>query len=161
MSAVVFIPLTQGKVATIDFEDFDKVRPYRWNAFRGRKTWYARRSVGTDSQKIYLHRQLLAASSWEQVDHRDGNGLNNRRDNLRLCSNAQNHQARQSKHLLATSNYRGVCWDFARGLWFAQIKHKGKHYNLGRFVNAEDAARAYDKKARELFGEFASPNFPV
>lgn len=160
MSAIVFIPLTQGKVAVIDFADFEKVRKYKWVAFKGRKTWYARCSIGPINYKLYLHRLILNARAGVQVDHRDGDGLNNTQHNLRSCSNSQNHQALQIKHVHATSRFRGVCWDKKRLLWFAQTKHEGRHFNIGRFASEEEAARAYDAKAKELFGEFASPNFP-
>lgn len=151
----VFIPLTKGKVAVIDFEDFDKVRGFKWNAVQKRRCWYAR---GPDSK--YLHRILMGVTSKKiQVDHIDGDGLNNTRKNLRICNNQQNNCAKKRIKLNATSGFRGVSWDKQTGLWRAKIMHNRKTISLGRFLTEIDAAGAYDKKAKELFGEFASPNF--
>lgn len=158
VTAVVFIPLTRGKVAVIDFDDFEKVRPFSWQAAKNGHRWYARAARG--GKTIYMHRHLLGLSGKTRPDHKDGNGLNNRRRNLRVCSPAQNAQAFQKKRSGTTSQYRGVFWDRHNAHWGARIEKNYKKYFLGCFSKEMDAARAYDAKARELFGEFASPNFP-
>lgn len=155
--AIVFIPLTRGKVAVIDFDDFEKVRPYKWFATKSRHNWYATR---TDGSHIRLHRFLLDAPPEKQVDHENGDGLINQRYNLRLCTNAQNNQARKRKRAGAWSKFRGVTWDKRDTIWMARIGAAEKAIHLGSFKNEEDAARAYDKKAKELYGEFAQLNFP-
>lgn len=157
MSDVISIPLSQGKLAVIDAEDFEKVRDFKWFAHRRRSLWYARRQ--SKGQTIHMHRVILSASSGVQVDHIDGNGLNNRRNNLRLCSRAENLRAFQHKRRNTTSKFRGVTFCKRDSVWEAGIERQGKKLYLGRFRIEEDAAHAYDKKARELFGEFASPNF--
>lgn len=159
MSAIVFIPLTQGKVAVVDFEDFEKVRPYKWHVNETLNIWYACCRIAR--RRVYLHRLITNASCGQSVDHRDGNGLNNVRTNLRICSHAQNLRAHQHKPEDATSQFRGVDWDNRRKLWRARIRQHGKEFWLGRFSSQRAAAQAYDKKARELFGEFADPNFPL
>lgn len=92
------------------------------------------------------------------VDHRDHNGLNNTRDNLRVATRSQNHRNRQKLPGNATSDYKGVSWDKARGRWTAHIKIGGKAKNLGRFEEELTAARVYDAAALRLFGSFALLN---
>lgn len=137
VKAVVFIPLTQGKVAVIDFEDWEKIRPFNWQAAKNGHRWYARTSRG--GKTIYMHRHLLGLSGKTRPDHEDGNGL---------------------KRFGTTSRYRGVFWDSHNAFWGARIEKSGKKFFLGCFSDEKEAALVYDKKARELFGEFASPNFP-
>lgn len=163
-NAVVFIPLTQGKVALVDDVDYAHLIAFNWYAKKDRANNYAayvhRPGSGIRGRKLLMHRLVMGAKPGEQVDHKNGNTLDNRRGNLRLCSNAENQRAFKRKRLTVTSKFRGVCWCEGRQKWIAQIKLNGKHFNLGRFSSEEDAARAYDAKARELFGEYASPNFP-
>lgn len=145
-------------IALIDIGDLDKVidgkgRWYAWQA-NPLHTLYARRHVG--GRKIYLHRILCPDS--HLVDHRDRDGLNNRRSNLRPASDEEN--ARNSRgQLTATSRYKGV-FRAPSGKWMAQIKYKRRSRYLGTFDIEEAAARAYDREARAIFGEFALTNFP-
>jgi len=92
------------------------------------------------------------------VDHIDRNGLNNKRSNLRICTPRQNSYNRIGKE--TPSKYKGVRWKKSRNRWVAQIKHYNKAMQVGSFDNQIDAAKAYDKKAKELFKEFAYLNFP-
>lgn len=94
------------------------------------------------------------------LDHIDGSPLNNRIENLRPATNQQNQRNMRS-HKNSTSKYLGVCWDKSRNKWKASIRVNGKSKNIGRFTDEIEAAKAYDKEAREHFGEFANPNFPV
>lgn len=160
VTAVVFIPLTRGKVATIDFEDFEKVRPYKWHAVKMQARWYAMHRFGKHGHCMPMHRFILDAPEGCQVDHEDGDGLMNRRYNIRLCSRSQNQQAKQRKRAGSTSQFRGVSWYSRDSVWVAQICKNGTWFYLGRYRDEEDAARAYDAAARKYFGEFASPNFP-
>ena len=160
MSAIVFIPLTQHKVAVIDFDDFEKVRPYKWYAQLIHKQWYATRLfyLGGKRKTGYLH-ILLCPGGGKEVHHIDGDGLNNRRLNLQRRTHAQNLQGFQRKKTGASSRFRGVCWFKRDSVWVSYLKKNGRLHHLGRFENEEDAARAYDAAARKYFGEFASPNF--
>lgn len=105
-----------------------------------------------------MHRVITKAPKRMVVDHIDRNPLNNRRSNLRLCRISQNILNRRGK--MGTSKYKGVWWDSHHKKWLAIISLKGKHIYLGFFDNQIDAAKAYDKKAAELFGDFAYLNFP-
>lgn len=153
-----FIPLTQGKFAVVDAEDYDWLAKYKWFVSQSGNSFYAMRSRrGT---KVLMHRQIMNASNGLLVDHIDGNGLNNRRCNLRLCTRYQNScNSRPYKNNLY-SKYKGVNWDKRYNRWYARIHKLGKRFFLGSFDNEIDAAKAYDKKAKELFGEFAYLNLP-
>lgn len=156
------ITLTKGKITLIDDEDFEKISKYSWRALKTKNNWYAvawEKNNRSHRKLLLLHRVITSAPAALEADHRDGNGLNNRRYNLRLCSHSQNHQAFQTKSKKASSKFRGV--RFKNRSWDAQIKVSGKSVHLGRHPTEEDAARAYDKKAREVFGEFAHPNFSL
>lgn len=150
------IPLTQDKCAIIDAVDGEIVVPYRWHAFRVHRTWYAATSV--NGRHLYMHRLILGNPS-ERVDHRDGDGLNNRRANLRTCSHAQN-MANARLPERNQSGFRGVNWFPRDGVWVARIKFERRNRYLGRFDDPIEAALVYDDAARRLFGEFARLNFP-
>lgn len=94
------------------------------------------------------------------VDHKDRNPLNNRRENIRLATRWQNHGNKTKPRGKHTSKYKGVSFDKSTGKWYTLVCCQSKQYNLGRYDDERDAARAYDAKARELFGEFALTNFP-
>lgn len=164
------IPLTQGKFAIVDDEDFAALAAFRWYARRQRRgageCWYAVRSVNLPSgpdgsrgqQKVGMHRQVLGAPRGLEVDHVNGDGLDNRRANLRIADGSQN-QANRVRGRAHSSGFRGVTWHKQAGRWQAAIKVRGKNYHLGLYDTQEEAARAYDAAAVEHFGEFARPNF--
>jgi hypothetical protein len=104
-----------------------------------------------------MHRLILAAAAGQWVDHIDGDGLNNRRANLRICDPNQN--AANSRRVPNTIGYRGV-WRTIYGRYYASITSKGRAVRLGSFSTAIEAAVAYDEAAKELHGEFATLNFP-
>ncbi|MBA7691068.1 hypothetical protein ES703_99606 [subsurface metagenome] len=151
------IPLTQGKFAIVDAEDYDRLNQYKWYASKCKNTFYACRVEGGTT--IRMHREIMRAPKGLICDHIDHNGLHNRKGNLRLCTNAQNSYNQQAC-ATGTSKYKGVCWHKCRSKWSARIRCDGKFYNLGDFDNEMEAAMAYDNKAAELFGEFAWLNFP-
>jgi len=106
-----------------------------------------------EPRMLLLHRIILNAPKDMQVDHINGNRLDNRRENLRLCTHQQNCMNRKP----VTPGYKGVSW--AKGKWRAQIRYQGYTHYLGNNFDApEEAAQAYDEKAKELFGEFARLN---
>lgn len=155
------VRLTQGQVALVDDADYERVIALRWYAHRshGRGTWYAVRWEGQPKRvHVGMHRFILGVTNEKQVDHRDGNGLNNQRYNLRIATKAQNRYNRGPQRD-NTSGYKGVTRN-SSGRWVAQIKKHRRLYRGGTFDDPADAARAYDRLARELHGEFAWPNFP-
>lgn len=158
-----FIPLTQGKVALVDDEDFELVSKFNWSATKARKTWYAKRYVNRDGLEttISLHVMLLPPKEGFITDHKNGNGLDCQKHNLRYATWQQNNRNRSSLTRTKTSQFRGVCWHIRQKVWLAGIRISGKQLHLGRFQIEEDAARAYDSAARLYFGEFCRPNFPV
>ena len=107
-----------------------------------------------------MHRDILGLEPGDkrQGDHRNHNGLDNRRDNLRICTHAQN-QHNQNPQLNCSSMYKGVYWNKHNFRWQAQIKVNGQNKHLGVFISEIDAARAYDKAAREYFREYARTNY--
>ena len=128
----------------------------------GRGHWYAAESHGNiyvrrnrPGSTESLHRLLLRA---QLVDHRNGNGLDNRRENLRAATPGQNSRNRVS-HRGSSSRYRGVSFDASRKKWLAQIWHEGQNHRLGAFVDERAAALAYDTAALQFHGQFARPNF--
>ena len=153
------IPLTQGKFAIVDAEDYPRLARYNWHCHRSRNICYAFRREGGTGRSVGMHRQILEAPKGVWVDHIDGNGLNNRKSNLRLCSateNACNRRPVPNRH----SRYKGVSWHKRQKKWAVRIAKRGKGIHLGSFDDEMEAAVAYDRKAEVLFGEFAYLNFP-
>ena len=160
-NTVVYISLTQGKTTVIDLEDFEKVRKYKWTTFQYRHSAYAGRSTPKIKGKkdtMFMHRLILDAHKGREVDHINGDGLDNRRCNIRLCSKSQN-QANRKKQLGLSSQYKGVSWHKKDRKWMSSIKLNGKSIYLGEFNREIDAAYIYDDAARKYFGEFANTNF--
>lgn len=158
-TAYVEIPLTQGKVAVVDIDDAPVVAKYKWCASRHGGTVHAVRSARTvDGRKTTksMH-QLL--TGFALTDHANGDGLDNRRFNLRPARVAQNI-ANQQKRAGGTSAYKGVSWQRQKRAWRAQITSRGKRIHIGLFASEVDAAHAYDDAARALHREFATVNFP-
>lgn len=147
--AVALIKLTQGKFAVVDAADAHLVEDWNWHAVKSGRTWYAWRGDGSHFREK-LHNAIAGPGL---MDHRDGDGLNNRRSNLRPATLKQNAMNRRcfNKHGL-----KGVC--LTKSGWRASIWCK-KQTHLGFYQTKEMAALAYDAKARELFGEFANLNF--
>lgn len=156
----VRIPLLRGGCAIIDAADISIVEKFNWHAHSEKcGLTYARASILGTGRKIKMHRLLLDAPNGVLVDHRDGDGLNNRRENIRLATSLEN-QRNQRLRSDSTSGLKGVTWHKARNKWYSQIRLRGKHIHLGVFDDKQLAALAYDNAARELFGEFARLNFP-
>lgn len=155
------IPLTKGHFAIVDDEDFERLKAFRWHAKVCNGTCYAIRSerVGGRMKTVPMHREIFGAEGM-RVDHRNRNGLDNRRENLRHANASQNgiNRGPQKNN---TSGFKGVCFDKSVGKWLSKIKKNGRAINLGRFDNPKLAAAAYDKKAIELHGEFAVTNLQL
>lgn len=150
------ILLTGGLVALVDDEDWPEVRQHNWHAQKSDTTYYALTGAN-GTARVSLHRMITKASPDQTVDHEDGNGLNNQRGNLRVCTREQN-SANRRLNVNNKSGYKGVCWVKRRGKWLAQININKKHYTLGAFTDPWDAAQAYNKAALAAWGEFALLN---
>jgi hypothetical protein len=151
-----------GHLFPIDAEDLPKISGYKWSVSSdGGDRMYV--STRIEGKKIYLHRFLLEAPHDQRVDHRNANGLDNRKANLRLATHQQNmfNCGKRStyKGKPTASIFKGVTWDKTRGRHKAQIKKNGINHYLGRFMEERSAAIAYDYAALEMFGEFAQTNF--
>ena len=150
------IPLTRGKFAVVDADDYYRLVRFRWHAVYNSKTFYAARIER--GKTIKMHRAIMGAPKELVVDHVDRNGLNNRKGNLRLCSTAENSRNTGS-NARGSSRYKGVHWHKRIGKWAAAIQYDKKVYHVGYFGDEIAAAKAYDEKARELFGEYGFLNF--
>jgi hypothetical protein len=152
------IPLTRGKFAIVDAEDYPELSKHKWHATRdGRNSYATRRNNGKTTR---MHRHIMNAPDHLVVDHIDRNGLNNTKANLRLCTHRQNHYNSKNDPKNKSSKYKGVAYKKNYNRYTAQIKQYGKTQHLGTFKTEREAAKAYDKKAKILFKEFAYLNFP-
>jgi len=149
------ILLTQGYKVLVDDEDYEELSKYQWTY--DSSTGYAKRRDGAET--IRMHRYILNAPRHLETDHKDGNGLNNSRSNLRLCTHTQNAMNRISRPG-SSSIYKGVGWDKTRNKWVCRIVVEQYTYNLGRYESEIQAAVFYDIAAVHFFGEFARLNFP-
>lgn len=164
------IPLTRGFFALVSPQDYERVAAFKWQSwFRKSKPneVYATRTFKKDGVhgRIWMHRFIVGATADELVDHRNGNGLDNQRGNLRRCTNQQNQRNVKRSSRQKRGAFKGVRPYGAR--WVASIRagepgpdRKSKKIHLGVFDDAMAAARAYDTAALHHFGEFASLNFP-
>jgi len=156
------IQLTRNKITLVSDKDYAYLNQWNWYAWKSRNTWYAVHNLRVDNRQIrvYLHREILGLKHGDvrKVDHRDGNGLNNQRRNLRLATNGQN-QHNVAKQCNNTSGYKGVYWHKTNQKWQALIMYDMKLKHLGYFVCLIEAAKAYDRAARKYHKKFAKTNF--
>jgi AP2 domain len=142
----------------VDDDDYEKACGIKWSAKKNGKTYYACGRL--NRERVKLHRLVMNAKPGEIIDHRNGVGLDCRKCNLRFATIGQN-MANQRKAKGKSSIYKGVSWHKAGNKWMGYVWYQNKRNYLGYFENEIDAAKAYDKRARELFGEFAQCNFPL
>lgn len=148
------IKLTQNEYALVDDADYEYLNQWKW-CYGARN--YAYRGIGTETNpRIWMHRLIMNALVDKEVDHKDGNGINNQRSNLRLCTRMQN--ARNTHKINAQSGFKGVYQNSVSDKWFAKITYNNKKHYLGTFSTKEEAAYAYDEAAKQHHKEFASPN---
>lgn len=157
------IPLTKGAVALVSLEDYERVAAFKWYL---QSAGYAARTQrygpgGKKKRVIYMHRFIVGAGPGVEVDHVDRDLLDNRRANLRLVPKSLN-RANQIKRSNSTRTYKGAVYNPHRGprCWTARVTLNGVHHYGGYFATEIEAAREYDRIAREVFGEHARLNFP-
>lgn len=145
----------------IDSSDFQLVSKYTWfKGKRGYPTAHYSRKLKASSRTFTLHRLLFGFPESGDIDHIDGNKMNNRRENMRLCSHQQN-MFNQKKRCTNSTGYTGVSFSKSAKKYEAYIHHNGKKKNLGLYRTAVEAAIARDKAALEYFGEYARLNLPM
>lgn len=159
------IQLNRGQFAKVDDEDFENLSLYKWWAPPERKTSKSYvigyiKNPGEEPKRLLMHRLLMNPDKSQVVDHINGDTLDNRRSNLRVCTNQENSRSR-AKRLQKnnTSGFTGVVASSVFGKWGARIKVNGKAIHLGTFETKEDAAKAYDKAAKKFHGEYATLNY--
>lgn len=152
---MIKIPLTQNKVALVDDADFALVNQFRWCAvlsqLKSRELFYA--SAWIDGKNQYMHRIIMGAKNGEEIDHVNGNGLDNRKSNLKVGTHRQNQVNRMKKH---SSKYPGVFWQPRKNPWRARARVNNKNRNFGSHPTQEKAFKAYQEGIYELTGEWVS-----
>lgn len=160
---IAVIPLTRGYEAVIDVDDLPLVEGRNWGATAERDRIYAKTTVTVSVGRqriISLHRLIANVDDpLIEVDHRDGDGLNNRRANLRVCDRSRNSWNRGLEST-STTGFKGVSYVKSDNRYEAKIRFHVRRLYLGRFATAEQAAAAYDIAAELAFGDFAKLNFP-
>ncbi len=154
--------LTNGLAVQVDDQDVSAVSGYNWYAYKSGKNTYATRSIYLPvKQSIAMHRFIMRAEAGQVIDHIDGDGLNNCRSNLRICTRQENLR-NQRKRAGCSSRFKGVSrYPSASSPWQSVIVFNYKNITLGKFRTEEEAARAYDEAALRLFGSFGRLNFPA
>ena len=156
------IPLTKGKYAIVDPEDFERLNKHKWHAMKSRNTFYASRKIHLGKNKvkyIKMHREIIQPPDHLVVDHINHNGLDNRKANIRSATRLQNSYNRIHFRKNPSSKYKGVSWKKQKKKWLVQIRYNGQRKFLGYFKDEIQAAKAYDKAAKKNHVEFASLNF--
>ena len=164
MPIVRKIRLTQGQVATVDADDYGRLNQHKWYALWSKNTrsfYAARKSRGEEGarREIQMHRVVMNTPQHLQTDHINHDTLDNRRENLRNCTRAEN-QHNSRPHVRGVSAFKGVSWHKLRAKWQAKIMVAGRRKFLGLFPDEVEAAKAYDEAAAQHFGGFAHINLP-
>ena len=149
------------KYTLLDDKDFTLLCSRHWRIQKSLNTFYVARHVNVSGvwKTSLLHREIFGKiCSNMQIDHINGNGLDNRRKNLRVCSSSQNQGNRRKSSKKTSSNYKGVYFHKKNARFVATIFCNRKHYFLGSFKQEKNAAKAYDIAATKLFGDFAKLN---
>lgn len=151
------IKLTKGAVAIVDDEDFDELNKHKWHLH---SEGYAIRTVWNGKEKqtrLRMHRVIMKTPDGMDTDHLNGNRIDNRKENLRICTRSQNLRNSQ-KRSDNKSGYKGVAFHNFSGLFHAYIRVNKRQISLGYYKFPDDAAKAYNEAAKKYFGEFAKLN---
>ncbi len=154
---MLFISVNPNHYAIIDDSDALTVLRHKWHYVNGYATTAIYRPETQSQQTLSMHRMIMGSPTGLEVDHINGDRLDNRRENLRVCSHANNASSKR-RGLNNTSRYKGVAWVKSRAKWMAYIQPKGRLINLGYYKNRHDAALAYNRAAQKWFGEYAMLN---
>lgn len=155
---MVKIDLGNNQFALVDFEDYEYLNELKWHIYKNGNHLYARSSFyDNKKQKNILMHRLILEPKGKCIDHINGNGLDNRKCNLRICERHQNALNRK-KNINNSSGFKGVSWFKPSQKWRVQIGYKKVVYHIGSFINLIDAARAYNEAAIKYHGEFANLN---
>lgn len=160
MNEIRKIPLRPGVVAIVDEEDFERINAHKWCLLFSEGKGYATRkspAVNGNRKTIRMHREVLKAPDGVIVDHINGDGLDNRKTNLRLCDLSQNG-ANRRHHRKALSGYKGVSWNKAAETWHVMVRYKGQLIPLGTYGDLKEAIAVYNRAVTDLHGEFAALN---
>lgn len=151
------IVLSKGIVAFVDDEDFESLNKFKWHTRKKGKMFYAIRNTSRAGNKmaktVWMHKELLKVPEDMDIEHKNRNGLDNQKNNLRQCTKAQN-QWNTTENENNTSGFKGCYFDKRDGMWFSSIQINGVRKYLGRFKTVEESAKAYDDAAFESHGEF-------
>jgi len=146
------IKLSQGLYTTVDDEDYNELIKYKWFAHKSGNTFYAERHDYLNGKRVIMsmHRFIIKNNSKLHTDHINGNGLDNRKENLRIVTNRQNQHNQQNRHKAMSSKYAGVYFEKCSNKWKAQIGINNKQISIGRFDTELDAYNAYLNKLQEI-----------
>ena len=153
------ILLTKVKVALVDQDEFEWLSNWKWSCTSHGYACRGTTGRGGVKNTYYMHREIINAKDGQDVDHINGNRLDNRKANLRLCNRSEN-MMNSSGISDRSSSFKGVHWNKKQERWVAQISENKKVRHLGSFEDETEAAKAYDQSARKAHGEFAKLNFP-
>lgn len=149
------IPLTKGQYALVDDADFDMVNQHSWVYTKHNTNHYAHTTISEGGRRktVKMHRMILNAPNGKEVDHKNNNGLDNRRSNIRLCTRSQN-QANSNVKSNSLTGIKGVHQRKDNGRWRAHAHRDGKRVWLGHFDTAKEATMAYVTYIKQFDGEF-------
>lgn len=152
------IKLTNGMHAQVDDEDYDKLKNYRWYFYKNGNNYYTLTNIKQNGRYVtkQMHVMIMGTPKGMHTDHIDGNGLNNQKSNLRICSCAENTW--NSRSIIGSSRYKGVNWHKETRKWQAKICVNRKQIHLGVHSSEKEAALAYNEAAKKHHGKFARLN---